>query len=139
MIIRNCIPFWFFTVFCLICFLVPGKLFGQQVVGVSSLEFYENHSHLLEDDDALIIDGRTADMFVSGHLNNAINIDADDLNLIELLQEHSHEPLIVVYCTTDRRTGDIVQALMEFYQGDIIFISDGIRGWQQNGLPVTGS
>ena len=134
-----------FTLFMLLiafssgCVSLPGKSSGQQVVGVSSLEFFEHHRHLLEDDGALIIDGRTADMFASGHLNNAINIDADDLNLIELLQEHSHEPLIVVYCTTDRRTGDIVEALMEFFEGDIIYISDGIRGWQQNGLPVTGS
>ena len=129
--------FLFFIALCSACVSYPGESSGQQVIGVSSLEFYKNHRHLLEDDGALIIDGRTATMFASGHLKNAINIDADDLNLIELLQEHSHEPLIVVYCTTDRRTGDIVEALMEFYQGDIIYISDGIRGWQQNGLPVS--
>ena len=127
----------FFIAFCSACVSLPGKSSGQQLIGVSSLEFFEHHRHLLENDGALIIDGRTAEMFASGHLKKAINIDADDLNLIELLQEHSHEPLIVVYCTTDRRTGDIVEALMEFYKGDIIYISDGIRGWQQNGLPVS--
>ena len=129
--------FLFFIALCSACVSNPGKSSGQQVVGVSSLEFFEHHRHLLEDDGALIIDGRTAEMFASGHLINAINIDADDPNLVLLLQEHVDEPLIVVYCTTDRRTGDIVETLMKFYQGDIIYISDGIRGWQQNGLPVS--
>jgi rhodanese-related sulfurtransferase len=116
--------------------LIPEKTIGQNVTGVSSLEFYENHLHLLDDGGALIIDGRTATMFASGHLKNAINIDADDPDLIPLLQEHLNEPLIVVYCTTIRRTGDIIKALTNLYEGKIIYINDGIRGWQQNGLPV---
>ena len=131
-------PFLFFTAFCLICFSVPGKLFGQQVVGVSSLEFHENHQHLLEDGGALIIDGRTATMFASGHLKNAINIDADDPNLLSLLRKHLEEPIIVIYCTTIRRTNKIVNTLRGFYEGEIIYISDGLRGWQQNGLPFGG-
>ncbi len=127
--------FLFCIAFCSMCVSLPGKTSGQQVVGVSSLEFYENHRHLLEDGGATIIDGRTAEMFESGHLKNAINIDADDPNLIDLLQEHTDEPLIVIYCTTIRRTGDILQALEEFYEGKIIYINDGLRGWKQNGLP----
>ncbi len=131
--------FLFFTAFCLICVSLPGKLSGQQVIGVSSLEFHENHRQLLEDGGALIIDGRTATMFASGHLKNAINIDADDPNLVSLLRKHLEEPIIVIYCTTIRRTNKIVNTLRGFYEGEIIYISDGLRGWQQNGLPVTGA
>ncbi len=129
----------FFAAFGLFCLLIPEKVIGQNVTGVSSLEFYENHLHLLDDGGALVIDGRTAAMFASGHLNNAINIDADDPDLIPLLQEHLDEPLIVVYCTTMRRTNKIVNTLMGIYEGDIIYIRDGLRGWQQNGLPLNGA
>ncbi len=126
----------FFAAFGLFCLLIPEKVVGQQVTGMSSVEFYKNYRHLLDDGGALIIDGRTATMFASGHLENAINIDADDPNLIPLLQEHLDEPLIVVYCTTMRRTNKIVNTLRGLYEGEIIYIRDGLRGWQQNRLPV---
>ncbi len=109
-----------------------------QVTGMDSMEFYANHLHLLEEGNALVIDGRTREMYEGGHLQHAINIDADDENLYDLLSQHADEPLIVVYCTTNRRTGKIVETLSMFYQGEVIYIDDGIRGWQQNGLPLSG-
>ena len=107
-------------------------------IGVSSSEFYNNYRHLLEEGGALVIDGRTREMFEDGHLQHAINIDADDEDLLELLKQHADEPLIVVYCTTNRRTGKIVNTLSAFYEGEVIYIDDGIRGWQRNGFPLSG-
>ncbi len=111
---------------------------GQQITAVNSQTFFDDYRHLLEDENALIIDGRTQRMFSGGHLKNAINIDADDPDLVNLLQPHLNEPLIVVYCTTMRRTTKIVNTLREFFDGEIMVISDGIQGWQRNGLPVSG-
>ncbi len=110
---------------------------NPQITGLSSLEFYEQYVHLLESDGgAVIIDGRTDEMFSRGHLPLAINIDADNPQLKELLQPYADEPLIVVYCTTIRRTSVIVGALITFYEGQIIYINDGLVGWIRNGLPV---
>ncbi len=109
-----------------------------KITGLNSTEFYQNHLHLLEEGNALVIDGRTRQMYESGHLQHAINIDADDANLYDLLRQHADEPLIVVYCTTNRRTGKIVNTLSTFYEGEVIYIDDGIRGWQANGLPLSG-
>ncbi len=111
---------------------------SQQIIAVSSQEFFNEYRHLLDDGEALIIDGRTQRMYSGGHLNNAINIDADDPRLIPLLQQHLDEPLIVVYCTTMRRTNKIVNTLRGMYEGEIIYIRDGLRGWIQNGYPVSG-
>lgn len=111
---------------------------NSKFIGVSSGEFYNNYRHLLEEGGALVIDGRTREMFEDGHLQHAINIDADDEDLLELLKQHTDEPLIVVYCTTNRRTGKIVNTLSTFYEGEVIYIDDGIRGWQRNGLPLSG-
>ncbi|MFP4692132.1 MAG: rhodanese-like domain-containing protein [Bacteroidales bacterium] len=106
------------------------------ITRVSSQEFYDKYRHLLEDEAALVIDGRTTEMFSRGHLPNAINIDADREDLKERLKAHADEPLIVVYCTTSRRSGKIIDTMEEFYQGEIICISDGIQGWTNNGLPL---
>ncbi|TVQ14739.1 MAG: hypothetical protein EA361_07050 [Bacteroidetes bacterium] len=130
----------FFIASCMIVLLVVTQacVYGQKVTAVSSQEFFENYLHLLEDGKTVVIDGRTQRMFSEGRLKNAINIDADDPNLIPLLQQYLDEPLIVVYCTTVRRTTDIVNTLRGMYEGEIIYISDGIRGWQRNGFPVSG-
>ncbi len=129
---------FFFIATLMLLLSAHGMVFGQQVTPVSSQTFYDNYRHLLDDGETLIIDGRTQRMFSGGHLNNAINIDADDPRLIPLLQQHLDEPLIVVYCTTMRRTNKIVNTLRGMYDGEIIYISDGLSGWRLHGFPVEG-
>lgn len=123
------IPVW-------LMFLNPDSVSSQNITAVNSQEFFENYLHLFEDSTAIVIDGRTEEMFSGGCLGNAINIDADDPDLSKLLKPFMEQPLIVLYCTTVRRTTTIIETLKEIYNGDIIYISDGIRGWKQNGFPV---
>ncbi len=126
------------SIISLIIFLPACMEDQSRYIGVTSVEFYANHLDLLEEGNALVIDGRTHQMFEDGHLQHAINIDADDENLYDLLRQYKDEPLIVVYCNTNRRTGKILNTLATFYEGEVIYIDDGIRGWQQNGFPLSG-
>lgn len=120
----------------IIFLLIAGQLFGQEITGMTSLEFYKQYGDRLIDGSILIIDGRTDTMFAGERIGNAVNIDADADDLEERLKLHLDQPVIVVYCTTIRRTTDIVNKLRCAYKGKIVFITDGIRGWKQNGLPV---
>lgn len=120
----------------MVVFLIYScSMFGQSTKGVTAQEFFEQHIDLLYDEETLIIDGRTDEMFAGGHIENAINIDADMENLEDELKKHIEVPRIVVYCTTSRRTYDIVYVLEKIYKGEIIYISDGITGWRANGFP----
>lgn len=110
-------------------------MFGQSVTVVTAKEFFEHHMDLIHDSETLIIDGRSDEMFAGGHIENAINIDADMENLEDELKKHIDVPRIVVYCTTNRRTYDILYVLENIYKGEIIYISDGISGWRSNGFP----
>lgn len=125
------IPVW-------LMFICTDSVYSQSITAVNSQEFFENYLYLFEDPSAIVIDGRTEVMFSGGCLGNAINIDADDPDLRKLLQPFMEQPLIVLYCTTVRRTTTIKDVLTEMYKGEIIYISDGIRGWRQNGFPVNG-
>ncbi len=123
---------WFiiFNVFVVV------SLSGQHTLGISSADFYEKYALLFDDTNVVIIDGRTPQMYASGHLKNAICIDADDENLEALLRDNvTRADTVVVYCTTVRRTTQIVQCLESFYEGRIIYIQDGISGWKTNELP----
>jgi phage shock protein E len=124
--------------------LLPVFLYSQEEeieqrsISVTAREFFDNYLYLLEDKETIVIDGRTQEMFSDGHLKNAINIDADDPDFLELIQPYLEKPRILVYCTTVRRTTKIVNFLTGIYDGEIIYICDGIRGWLQNGYPVWG-
>ncbi len=127
--------FLVFRVFMVVFLFYSCSMFGQSVKGVTAQEFFEKHIDLLYDEETLIIDGRTDEMFSGGYIENAINIDADMENLEDELKKHIDVPRIVVYCTTNRRTYDIVNVLEKIYKGEIIYISDGINGWRANGFP----
>ena len=116
--------------------LFAVDLYSQEITGLTSKEFFEQYGNKLHDESILIIDGRTEAMFASERIGNAVNIDADSEDLLEQLEHHLDQPVIVVYCTTIRRTIYIVNKLRGIYEGEIIFIIDGVRGWKQNNLPV---
>ncbi len=132
------------AVFCFSLIILPFVMYSQERVidqrsiSVTAREFFDNYLHLLEDNETVVIDGRTLEMFSEGHLKNAINIDADDPDFLKLIQPYLGKHRILVYCTTVRRTTTILNFLTGIYDGEIIYISDGIRGWIQNGYPVWG-
>lgn len=109
---------------------------AQTVKAVDAVEFYKEYYPMAVNLEAPLIDGRSQQMFSEGHLKNAILIDANDEKLKEKLKEYAEEPLLLVYCTTNKRTGKIIQTLSEFYKGEIIYVSDGITAWKKHGYPL---
>ena len=82
------------------------------------------------DTASVIIDGRSDTMFAEKHIEGAINIDAFKDSLTVELQNHLANREIIVYCTNHRRADIIIDKLKELhYKGTIVFISDGINGW----------
>jgi rhodanese-related sulfurtransferase len=116
---------------------ILSSAWGQQIKKLTSVEFMDQYSFVFEPANTIpIIDGRTEQMFKDEHIANAINIDADAENMPELIRKYSSEPKVILYCTTKRRTTDIITEMEKFYTGEIIAIIDGIRGWKENGFPT---
>jgi rhodanese-related sulfurtransferase len=84
-------------------------------------------------DSLLIIDGRSDEMFQSGYIKNAINIDAYKENLEEKLALVINRKHLFIYCTKSNRADTIINTLSRMsYKGDIILMSDGITGWKEH-------
>jgi len=116
---------------------IVSSVWGQQIKRLTSVEFMDQYAYTLESENTIpIIDGRTKQMFDDEHIANAINLDADGDNMPALIREYASEPVIIIYCTTKRRTTDIITEMEKFYTGEIIAIMDGIRGWKENGFPT---
>ncbi len=124
--------------FILLLFMLTTTYVGQSqiITEVTSLEFYEHHMHLLEDDKTVLIDGRSAEMFEKEHIAGAVYIDAFQDGFLPELSSYAGKSCIVVYCTTNRRTKVLIDALKTFYTGHVVCICDGITGWKLNNLPL---
>lgn len=107
---------------------------------IQKLSAEEAHAILAETntDTLLIIDGRSDEMYRSGHLQNAINIDAYKENLEIQLTTVVNSEHLFIYCTKSTRSDSIINTLSRMgYKGEIIQISDGISGWKDNDFEVT--
>lgn len=87
--------------------------------------------------NTILIDGRSAEMFAEKHIKSAINIDAFEESLFNDLKRYLQKEEIIVYCTNHKRAELIIEELIKMkYQGNIIFISDGINAWISEGFPT---
>lgn len=89
------------------------------------------------DTGTVLIDGRSASMFAEKHIEGAINIDAFAEESSKKLKSYLNTKTIIVYCSNHRRSEMLIEKLKELqYNGEIVFITDGINGWISSGFEI---
>ena len=88
----------------------------------------------INDQNALILDVRTADEFEDGHLPGARNIPANEI-VKRGAELPAGKPVIVV-CASGNRAGKAAAALRTGGRQDVFCLDGGIAQWQQAGLPL---
>lgn len=84
----------------------------------------------------VILDVRTHEEFLNGHLAGADNLDYFGSNFSSQLKKRDKNPLYIVYCQKGvhgSRTMDLMKGC-EFCR--VINIKGGFEGWKASGLPV---
>ena len=90
----------------------------------------------LINNDALVIDVRSADAHGRGHIVNAKSIPFDELPAkMELLSKNKEKPLIAV-CDAGITTNKVVKTLREAGFASAYGLKGGMAAWTQEGLPV---
>ena len=90
----------------------------------------------LMNNDALVIDLRSADAFSRGHIVNARNIPADELEAkMNSLDVDMSKPLVAV-CDAGISSTRAVATLRAAGYGSAYGLKGGMNGWSQAGLPV---
>lgn len=90
----------------------------------------------LINNDAVVIDIRSADAFSRGHIVNAKNIPKDELDAkIDQLQKYKGTPIVAV-CDAGVTTGGTVNKLRAAGFESVFGLKGGMAGWGQAGLPV---
>lgn len=93
-------------------------------------------THLINREDALVVDVREANEFASGHVLGAKNLPLARLQASATELPKKKERPIIVYCDGGERAAKAASALKKQGFTRVTNLSGGIGAWQQAGLPV---
>ena len=90
----------------------------------------------LMNNDASVIDLRSAEAHSRGHIVNARNIPSDELDArLDKLGSLKSKPVVVV-CDAGAMSGKAVATLRKAGFASVYDLKGGMNGWSQAGLPV---
>jgi rhodanese-related sulfurtransferase len=92
-------------------------------------------THLINREDALVVDVREPGEYGVGHILGARNVPLSRLADAADLGKRKDRPLIL-YCDSGDRSGKATSVLKKQGFARVVNLSGGIGAWQQAGLPV---
>ena len=93
-------------------------------------------THLINREDALIVDVRNPDEFATGHVLGAKNVPLARLDATGGDLAKRKDRPVIVYCDGGERAAKAAAALRKHGFARVMNLSGGIGAWQQAGLPV---
>lgn len=91
-------------------------------------------THLINREDALVVDVRDPGEYGAGHILGAKNVPLSRLGDGELTKRKDRP--VIVYCDGTDRSSKAVSALKKQGYTRVMNLSGGLKAWQQAGLPV---
>lgn len=91
-------------------------------------------THLINREDALVLDVRDPGEYGAGHILGAKNVPLSRLGDGDVAKRK--ERPVIVYCDGSERSSKAVSALRKRGFTRVVNLSGGLKAWQQAGLPV---
>jgi rhodanese-related sulfurtransferase len=118
-------------------FLLVFTELRRKALGVSSVE--PQDAVRLINNDAVVLDLRSAEAFARGHIVNAKNIPFDELSARgDALDKYKSKPIVAV-CDAGATSGKAVQLLQKAGIKEAYGLRGGIAAWSQANLPLVTS
>jgi rhodanese-related sulfurtransferase len=125
-----------FSLLASILMLLLWNFFGDALSGVKML-LPDDVTRLINKDDAQVIDLRSQKEFESGHIIDAVHINAKDLDdQIKKLNKYKDKGIILC-CASGGVSVKEVRKLMQTGFEKVYCLKGGILAWQQASLPLT--
>ena len=121
--------FIFFVVFLCSC---SNQSTSQSIQNVDPVLFEINSNK----DNSIIIDVRTREEFVSGHINDATNIDYYSSDFKEKLDLVKKDVPLLVYCRSGGRSSRAANIMQSLGFTEVYNLSGGIGAWKDSGFDV---
>lgn len=85
----------------------------------------------------LILDVRTSNEFVKGHIEGAKNVDFTENSFEEALAALDKKQRVLVHCASGARSTSSLKVFKKLGFADVTHLDGGLNAWQAAGLPVT--
>jgi rhodanese-related sulfurtransferase len=132
-----------FQVFAMYCAVIPGytaeALAAEKPQPFESIfprDAYEMIQKNKENPDFVLVDIRTPEEFLSGHIEGAVNINYHDNDFVEQLDKLDKNKTYLIYCRTGRRSSDTINVMRRLKFREVYRILGDIVRWKAEGLPV---
>lgn len=87
--------------------------------------------------DVIILDVRTPEEFLEGHLENAVNINLFDSDFeTKMTQNLDKSKIVLVYCAAGGRSAKAMSKMKEMGYSEIYNMMGGYNEWSSKGLPT---
>ena len=93
-------------------------------------------THLMNREDALVVDVREPNEFAAGHVLGAKNLPLARLSASGAELAKKKERPVIVYCDGGERSAKALAQLKKLGFTRVANLSGGLGAWQQAGLPV---
>ena len=93
-------------------------------------------THLINREDALVVDVREPNEFAAGHVLGAKNLPLARLEASGADLARKKERPLIVYCDGGERSAKALASLKKHGFTRVANLSGGLGAWQQAGLPV---
>jgi rhodanese-related sulfurtransferase len=105
---------------------------GQSLPSLPPNEFAEG----LKKENVILLDVRTPDEYLEGHLKGAVQIDYRDENFAEQVAELDTTKTVYVYCRSGSRSAGAQELMLKRNFKNVVNLKGGILAWQKAGLPI---
>jgi len=93
-------------------------------------------TQLMNHEDAAVLDVRDTEEYAKGHIVNARNVPAAQLEgRLREIEKLKRKP-VIVYCERGNRSGGITALLRKNGFEKVFALSGGVEAWRQAGLPL---
>jgi rhodanese-related sulfurtransferase len=106
--------------------------------GYTSLSVMESKKLIEEKPEStfIVLDVRTPEEFVEGHLSNAVNIDFNAPDFKAKVNELDKQKTYLVYCRSGRRSLEAAKVMKAAGFNSVINMKGGILAWESAGNDV---
>ncbi len=91
---------------------------------------------LLDAEEAVLVDVRSAQQFEAGHIANAINIPVESENLEDLIATLDNDQPVMVYCNRGGQSAECAKILEEKGFKKIYDLDGGLSSWEASGRKI---
>lgn len=84
-----------------------------------------NVAMTLIEQNAVVIDVRTADEYTTGHIEGSINIPVDNISSVD----YDKDTLIIVYCASGMRSATAAETLVDLGYTKVHNLDGGLINW----------